>query len=652
MASVVAAPIRQPRGPSSNSFGSESSPCNGPPAPDSESLLRRYNTVSNPRHQASASISSTSAASSAFHGGRFRNGSVGLSNRLRSGSLSSGSDNGGLSRKGSGRASVAARTEEAVIESGEEGTMETGGSWGKGLSRQSSLPSRRGEYFSLPEVGYNDLTDSTGLNPVTAVIPAPSPDPPKPSITVPPPRPPRRISVAAQSTTPPPPVPNHSVSHSLSSLAMLGRPNEQALNESDENLAQPSQQGANVSRTQSLRAQAKNAEASGLGRSSSLRSAGEQYYRPMRGMAQAPSPPTQPATPHHLFTPPTPPPMSSTAALPPMQLPIGEQSMQISDGAEVKRHQSLTQGYGSSNRVRDRLERSPALLSLEQREDLRRRLAQEPTHARKISEDPEEPPTSPIGRSVWSMSHPEDDGWSRPGSQQLQDAFEAMQLGRRMMGMENGQKDRVSPNLDAPRPPPRTAIEPAAPIIGHPGEEPSWVSNLVGMPDRLSPQPVNRTAASPIWQDRDAYLRGEMPQRWPEQNHYLNQPMGYLQQQQQQQQLFAAQGYGNMQGMKQGLQIQPQMGPYPQPYQPAYLGTPFTPLYSTPPVSAMPPSGMPAQDRDVIELARRKGLNPATFNCSPQIVSSATMSTRLAEDYQARFFVIKSYTVSDLHIPN
>ena len=138
---VVAAPIRQPRGPSANSFGAEASPLTpGPPAPDSDSLVRRHNTVSNPRHQASASVSSTPAATSAFHGGRFRAATGGV-NRLRSGSLSSGSENGGLSRKSSVKAVL---TEDVVIESGEEGTVEAGGSWGKGLSRQSSLPSRRG----------------------------------------------------------------------------------------------------------------------------------------------------------------------------------------------------------------------------------------------------------------------------------------------------------------------------------------------------------------------------------------------------------------------------------------------------------------------------------------------------------------------------
>ena len=39
------------------------------------------------------------------------------------------------------------RTEEVVLESGEEGTIETNSAWGKGLVRQSSLPSRKGEFL-------------------------------------------------------------------------------------------------------------------------------------------------------------------------------------------------------------------------------------------------------------------------------------------------------------------------------------------------------------------------------------------------------------------------------------------------------------------------------------------------------------------------
>lgn len=146
MSAPVASIIRQPLGPSSNGFGAQQTSNNstsmGPPPADAESALRRHNTVSTPRHhQPSASISSTPAASSAYHGSKAPSGSF----RLRSGSLSSSNPDPGLVRKGSGRASV--RKEEAVIESTEEGTTESG-TWGKGLSRQSSLPSRRGK-FSL-----------------------------------------------------------------------------------------------------------------------------------------------------------------------------------------------------------------------------------------------------------------------------------------------------------------------------------------------------------------------------------------------------------------------------------------------------------------------------------------------------------------------
>jgi hypothetical protein len=132
----LASIIRQPHGPSSNGFGAAppaQQTGSGPPTADAESALRRHNTVSAPRHQPSASVSATPATSSAFHG------SVG---RFRSGSLTGSSPDPGLVRKGSGRA---VRKEEAVLEATEEGTTEVG-SWGKGLSRQSSLPSRRGGF--------------------------------------------------------------------------------------------------------------------------------------------------------------------------------------------------------------------------------------------------------------------------------------------------------------------------------------------------------------------------------------------------------------------------------------------------------------------------------------------------------------------------
>lgn len=133
---AVSSIIRQPLGPSAGGFGAPSpTTSTGPPAADADSL-RRSNTIGTHRtHHASASVSSTSAATSAFHGQKGN-----PSSRFRSGSLSSGNNDPGLVRKGSGRA---VRKEESVPESVEEGTTEMG-SWGKGLSRQSSLPSRKG----------------------------------------------------------------------------------------------------------------------------------------------------------------------------------------------------------------------------------------------------------------------------------------------------------------------------------------------------------------------------------------------------------------------------------------------------------------------------------------------------------------------------
>jgi hypothetical protein len=75
--------------------------------------------------------------------------------RFRSGSLSSTDGGSGLVRKGSGREGV--RTEEVVVEDEVletgDGDQEAVGGLGnegfaKGLSRQSSLPSRRCEFSS------------------------------------------------------------------------------------------------------------------------------------------------------------------------------------------------------------------------------------------------------------------------------------------------------------------------------------------------------------------------------------------------------------------------------------------------------------------------------------------------------------------------
>ncbi|ORY35506.1 YT521-B-like domain-domain-containing protein [Naematelia encephala] len=485
----LTAPIRQPRGPSTNSFGAPP-PLPGPPEADSESHLRRNNTVGSHRavsHKVSASISGP-AASSAFHGSKYNSGV----NRFRSGSLSgTGPADTGLIRRPSGRA---VQTEEAVPEGGEETIGETTG-WAKGLSRQSSLPSRR------------------GVNPVT----------PANNNNMAPPRPPRRISTQT-STSPPPPLPSaHIPSHSLSSLVMSNRPTFTTPDES---------RGASVSRTQSLRAQAKASDPSSLGRSASLRDASESH--------RVISPPTQQSTPHHPFTPPTPPPVSSSAALPPFQY-------SGSGGADIKRHQSLT--YGSSSRVRERLERSPALLSLEQREDLLRR---------EMAPRPNEPPLSPLGNSMWSPSNAVDDGWNRPlvaNTQQITDALEAMNLGRRMMDDKG----------------------PAA----HPGDEPSWVANMVGLPNGHSPQPL-RTAP------------------WD-----------------------AARQYGYPQTAK--------PMPYQQPF-PSYLASPFTPLYPTPPATA--PLPLQPHDLDVISLARDKGLNPATFDCRPPAARFFVIKSYTEDDVQ------------------
>lgn len=151
---ATAAPIRQPRGPPADHTPPTQAQAFSPPEADLDSL-RRSNTFSTPRHQPSASISSTPAGSSAFHGKASGTGRFKVVGRFRSGSLSSGDAAAavGLARRGSGREAV--RTEEVVVEDQdlEEGEgegagaggggMENGGNFAKGLSRQSSLPSRR-----------------------------------------------------------------------------------------------------------------------------------------------------------------------------------------------------------------------------------------------------------------------------------------------------------------------------------------------------------------------------------------------------------------------------------------------------------------------------------------------------------------------------
>lgn len=94
-----------------------------------------------------------------------------MSRQLRSGSLSSSGDiTSGLVRKGSGREGV--RTEEVVVEDqdledGEGvGTGMENENFAKGLSRQSSLPSRRCKSL------YSSINDSTKIG--MTLIPQPS----------------------------------------------------------------------------------------------------------------------------------------------------------------------------------------------------------------------------------------------------------------------------------------------------------------------------------------------------------------------------------------------------------------------------------------------------------------------------------------------
>ncbi|ODN83469.1 hypothetical protein L202_01606 [Cryptococcus amylolentus CBS 6039] len=650
MSSAPVAPIRQPRGPSHHSFSSTSPPApptgnsptppggntaSGPPAADQETL-KRANTVSNPRHhQASASISANPAASSAFHGPAVSansvssgttTGSGGRSrvNRFRSGSLSAALPDPGLVRRGSGREV----RKEVVLESQVEGEdHEMGGQqWNKSLSRQSSLPSRR------------------GLNPVQ------QPDQPLPS------RPSRRLAVntTGQTTGATPPHSAHGASHSLSSLSMLSQPqyNNQGLDEPINAGVGGNGGGAGVSRTQSLRAQAKHISSGNLGRSTSLKAVGEHTYRPSMSNINPDSQPTPPNvfSPQNAFSPPTPPPLSSTAALPPFGLP-GYDSAIATGPADVKRHQSLNQGYGSHSRVRDRLEKSPAVVSLEGRgNEVRQRL-----DSGRLDED--EPPTSPVGPSVWSNNPRLGDGWaSAPGqanntknaSQQLQDAFEAMNLGRKMMAPENGfaqgppinggyglNRERLNLETNIMRHP--HAGSPASGQLQRKGSgadgEPSWVNKLVGGDNTpMLGHNMPRSASAHSWGgERDRNDQG-----------YSGYPGNYMN--------FNNNGYMPMPQNHQGRM----MPPMPMPGM-NYMGMPgyaqgfsgYIPngqqlggpgnghggqgqhAYPSPPASA----GMGAQDKEVIELARKKGLNPATFECRPQ---------------GARFFVIKSYTEEDV----
>lgn len=228
---------------------------------------------------------------------------------------------------------------------------------------------------------------------------------------------------------------------------------------------------------------------------------------------------------------------------------------------------------------------------------------------------------------MWSAQAGEN-GWST-NLNGLSEVFDGLQLNRReaMAGSYQGQGGGV-------RRAGETDLLPPMPATAGPMGEPSWVANLVGH----DIAPSARSAHTPNWQDRDALLRqhqqGMLPphqqQRW-DQNHI---PLAYLQQQQQQQYAMGMKGpYGP--GAGQGFASP----------NPGYMGGP-APMYPSPPVSA---HMLGPQDQAVIELARAKGLNPANYNCRPPIVSSIIVFSCVSlfnADEQARFFVIKSYTVS------
>lgn len=361
----------------------------------------------------------------------------------------------------------------------------------------------------------------------------------KQNLPPPPPRPPRRVYNDKDNSQTE--RGSHAPSHSMSSLSVVVPQNQ--YDGSSVSPVTPGSAGhgsaygqsqGGVSRTQSLRMQATATspiEYSNLGRSASMRTPGEMIYSRM-----SPPPPPHPFS---LATPPRGHP----------NLPVYDDDEEQRQ-SDLRRHQSMTE-YGSSSRVQQRLERSQALLSLEQREDLRRQLGPSPeSGTRRHSRHPSElgDDTPGLGRSVWTPGATEQ--WpsaGTPGAQQLQDALDALSL-----------RDQ-------------------------PHEEPAWVTNLVGMPGQPQPRPQ--------WDDRYAAYGGIAP------------PLSMYQQQ----------AYGQqLKGIPQ-MPMQYNYLPYTQ-YQPP-----------APPLSE--------QDLDVIELARSKGLNPATFDCHPPY---------------ARFFVIKSYTEDDV----
>jgi hypothetical protein len=209
-------------------------------------------------------------------------------------------------------------------------------------------------------------------------------------------------------------------------------------------------------------------------------------------------------------------------------------------------------------------------------------------------------------------------------------------------------------------------------VVTNGSEEPSWVASLVGGKEGSSGG-MARAPSAPVGgfglaqQQQQQNQPGFAQTRWPDGQGYI--PLEFLQQQQQAQLLsLASTGYGGqpqlqmqmqgqpmgphsqgMGGFKMPLNYNPQQGggylPPPgsaQGYQmPLHMGNmpnmPNMPLMGIPPMTPnsagfayphTPQAHTPIpsahhfgpQDQAVIELARAKGLNPATFDCQPPMV--------------------------------
>lgn len=213
---------------------------------------------------------------------------------------------------------------------------------------------------------------------------------------------------------------------------------------------------------------------------------------------------------------------------------------------------------------------------------------------------------------MWS-AQASGNGWS--SLDHLSNNFDNLQLNRRLdVNMGYQQPNQSQPDR---RGTPSRDLLPSMPMTAGPIGEPSWVAGLVG--HDIVPRP--RSAHTPHWQDQDGFHRQQGMLPFQNQWDRAQIPMGYMQHQGQQ-----LPGPFNM--PLKGLN--PNVGQYP-----GYPPTPGTthnqgymgpPMYPTPPTST---HALGPQDQAVIELARTKGLNPATFNCRPPVVSQASFTTKI-----------------------